>query len=117
MGTLAQIDEQPSGPFTALEVEKVREILTGGRLSIARESVEDALDDLTAVERQATRQDIADWDDLGFGTEKIRPAGNDGLDYDVERDRELVRRRLIIRLGYDPAMLSGGGLWGVARRG
>lgn len=117
MGTLAQISAQPSGVLTALEIEKVREIVTGGRLSIARQSIEDAVNDLTAAERQATRQDIEDWDELGFGTEKIRPVSSDGLDYDAERDRAVIRRRLIIRLGYDPVILGGSGLWGVARRG
>lgn len=117
MASLETISEQSAAPFTALEVEKVREIVTGGRLMISLESIQDALEDLTAAERQATRADIAEWDELGSGTEKIRPTGSDGLDYDVERDRAFVRRRLITRLGYDPARLGASGFFGVAMRG
>ena len=116
MATLEAIESKSSAPLTQLELEKVREIVTGGRLFISIDSIVDAVDDLTPVQRQATRADIEEWDALGFGTEKIRPTGGDGLDYDVERDRAVVRRRLIIRLGYNPAALMGDS-WGVARRG
>ena len=116
MATLEAIESKSSAPLTQLELEKVREIVTGGRLFIAADSIANAVNDLTPEQRQATRADIEEWDALGFGTEKIRPTGGDGLDYDVERDRAVVRRRLIIRLGYNPAALMGGP-WGVARRG
>jgi len=116
MATLETIESKSSAALTQLELEKVREIVTGGRLFLAADSIANAVNDLTPEQRQATRADIEEWDALGFGTEKIRPTGGDGLDYDVERDRAVVRRRLIVRLGYNPAALMGGS-WGIARRG
>lgn len=107
VATLSQIESYPQTPLTPAEREKVREILTypGGYLT--RSWVERALDELVGVELSAVRADIDEWDALGFTTEKIRPTSGDGLDYDLERDKSVVRRRLASRLGMTSIALGG----------
>lgn len=106
MGTSAEIAEQLTSAFTDLEKERIREILSDGRIYFTASSVNILIGDLTGVQIQATRQDIADWDALGQGTEAVR-GGKDGIDYSAPRDRSVVRNRLARRLGADTGASDG----------
>lgn len=97
MATSAQIENQDTGPFTDLEIERIREI---AGLKTASEA-SGKVSGFSEVQRQATRADIAAWDAVGEGTVAVK-GGRDGADYSQSRDRDDIRVRLRLRMGLDP---------------
>lgn len=89
--------------FTALEVERIRDILALDALP----TLETPISELTADQRKATRYDIDLWiNDVGEGTVAVRGA-SDGVDFSTTRDRNDIRRRVALRLGFDPPVSGG----------
>jgi hypothetical protein len=82
--------------FTALEKERVREILGLEALT----SLDTPISELTADQRKATRYDIDRWiNSIGEGTVAVKGA-SDGVDFSKDRDRNAIRRRVARRFGF-----------------
>jgi len=91
--------------FTALEKERIRDILQLDALS----TLDTPISELTADQRKATRYDIDLWiNDVGEGTVAVRGA-SDGVDFSTTRDRNAIRNRMALRLGF--SVPSTGGLF------
>lgn len=89
--------------FTALEKERIRDILALDALS----TLDAPLSEATAEQRKATRYDIDLWiNDVGEGTVAVKGA-SDGVDFSTTRDRNDIRRRVALRFGFDPPMSGG----------
>lgn len=89
--------------FTALELERIRDIV----LADSVEMIEGVVDEITADQRKATRYDIDQWiNRVGEGTVGVR-GGGDGVDYSKVRDRNDIRRRVALRFGLDVPISSG----------
>ena len=93
MPTTAEIQAKSSAALDELEQERIREI-TGESLA----TLTPLLAGLNSSQNKAMRADIDVWDEIGDTTEKLS-GGRSGVDVDSERDRELVRRRVRLRLG------------------
>lgn len=93
MPTTAAIGLEDDGPLAPLETERVREILgyAGGGNEYAE--LLDLVAGLRPEQCQTVRAYIGVWDEIGDDTGRIA-GGRDAIDADVERNRELVRRRL-----------------------
>ncbi|MFN7949440.1 MAG: hypothetical protein U0Z53_29055 [Blastocatellia bacterium] len=102
MPTLAEIQAQSSAAFSALEQQYIADVCLETVASIAT-----SLDGVTAEARQAIRADLAAYGAIGDGTEKLR-GGSDGIDFDADRDREGIRRRIRRRLGLSPVKVDAG---------
>jgi hypothetical protein len=100
--TLSCFDDDPindysSAVFTALELERVREIVAADSIA----TIQSVATELTAEQRRATRYDINLWyRKVGEGTISIH-GGTDGIDYSRERDRNAIRQRVALRFGLD----------------
>jgi hypothetical protein len=89
--------------FTALEKERIREILGLEALT----SLDTPISELTADQRKATRYDIDRWiNSVGEGTVAVKGA-SDGVDFSKVRDRSQIQRRMALRFGF-PAPSSFG---------
>ena len=88
--------------LTALEKEHVRNIIGLEALS----ELDTPISELTADQRRATRYDIDQWfNEVGEGTVRLEGA-SDGVNFSVVRDRNAIRRRVALRLGF-PINTSG----------
>ena len=92
MPTTAQIEAQSNAALTELEQERIREITNESLATLTP-----LFANLLPSQRKAMRADIDAWDEIGDTTEKVS-GGRSGVDVDTQRDRELVRRRVRVRL-------------------
>jgi hypothetical protein len=101
------ISSYSNAVLTALEIERVREIVGFEALS----TVTSLVADLTAEQRQATRFDIDQWiNRVGEGTDRVQ-GGSTGADVSRERDRAAIRARLARRLGLEVGTVATTGLF------
>jgi hypothetical protein len=101
------ISSYSSAALTALEIERVREIVGFEALS----TVTSLVADLTAEQRQATRFDIDQWiNRVGEGTDRVQ-GGSSGANVSRERDRTAIRARLAGRLGLEVGAVVTTGLF------
>jgi hypothetical protein len=89
--------------FTALEKERIREILGLEALS----TLDTPISELTADQRKATRYDIDQWiNEIGEGTVSVHGASN-GTDFSTTRDRNAIRQRVARRFGFSVPATGG----------
>lgn len=88
--------------LTALEIEHVRNIIGLDSLT----ELTTPVSELTADQRRATRYDIDLWfNEVGEGTVKLEGA-SDGVNFSTTRDRNDIRRRVALRLGFSVSSSS-----------
>lgn len=102
MATLDEIADKDDAELTALERDKLREILefdsTPGTSNY--DDLEAKCDALAGPLNQRARAYIDDWDLISLG-DVVLDGGADALKYSAEKHEMQVRNRIRLLLGYD----------------
>lgn len=102
MPTLAQISAKSSAVLTALETDKIREIagLSAVLINSGETPINLFVNQLTPERRQVLRAEIDAWDAVVDSYVKLA-GGQDGVDFNQERARMAIRKRVLDTLGID----------------